>query len=113
VTGPAWAGQADRARWQRQAAAELAAILAAHPGLPPIAWTVGPAGAVLAGRVNGLAPAGRVREAFSAWQAALALAEIREHQLSGGVTWLCAVARRRQVKVRLTAAVFDDQEDGQ
>jgi hypothetical protein len=39
--------QADRARWQRQAAAaELAAILDAHPGLPAIAWTVGPAGSV-------------------------------------------------------------------
>ena len=63
VTG-GWITQADRARWQRQAAAELAAILDAHPGLPAIAWTVGPAGCVLAGRVNGLAPAGRVRDVF-------------------------------------------------
>ena len=54
--------QPDRARWQRQAAAELAAILDACPDLPCIAWTVGPAGCVLAGRVNGLASAARVRE---------------------------------------------------
>ncbi len=69
------AAQADRARWQRQAAAELAAILDGHGDLPCIAWTVGPAGAVLAGQVNGLAPAARVRETFSAWRAALALEE--------------------------------------
>lgn len=113
MTGAAWVTQADRARWQRQAAAELAAILAAHDGLPCIAWTVGPAGAVLAGQVSGLASAGQVREAFSAWQAALALEEAREHQLSGGVTWLHAAARRHQVRIRLTATVFDDEEDGQ
>ena len=35
-----WITQADRARWQQRAAAELAAILAAHPDLPVIAWTV-------------------------------------------------------------------------
>lgn len=113
MTGAAGVTQADRARWQQQAAAELAAILAAHAGLPCIAWTVGPAGAVLAGRVNGLAPAGRVREAFSAWQAALALEEPREQQLSGGVTWLHAAARRHQVTIRLTATVFDGEEDDQ
>ena len=39
VTG-GWITQADRARWQQRAAAELAAILAAHPGIPVIAWTV-------------------------------------------------------------------------
>jgi hypothetical protein len=58
VTGALEIIGADRARWQRQAAAELAAILDAYPGLPAIAWTVGAAGCVLAGRVNGLAPAG-------------------------------------------------------
>ena len=96
---------ADRARWQRLAAAELAAILDAYPGLPAIAWTVGAAGCVLAGRVNGLAPAGQVWAVSGAWRAALALEEHREHQLGGGATWLHAAARRDLVRVRLTAAV--------
>jgi hypothetical protein len=112
VTGAPEIIQADRAWWQRQAAGELARILDAHPGLPAIAWTVGPAGCVLAGRVNGLAPAGQVRDVFDAWRAALALEEHREHQLGGGTAWLHAVARRHQVRVRLTATVFAGEEDG-
>jgi hypothetical protein len=111
VTGALEIIQADRARWQRQAAGELAAILDAHPGLPAIAWTVGPAGCVLAGRVNGLAPAGQVRDVFDAWRAALALEEHRERHLGGGTTWLHAAARRHQVRVRLTATVFAGEED--
>ena len=59
VTGAAEIAQADRARRQRQAAGELARILDAHPELPAIAWTVGPAGCVLTGQVNGLARPGR------------------------------------------------------
>jgi hypothetical protein len=110
VTG-GWVTQADRARWQRQAAAELAVILDDCAGLPCIAWTVGPAGPVLAGRVNGLARAAQVRETFSAWQAALALGGHRERRLGGGATWLHAAARRHQVRVRLTATVFDGGED--
>ena len=39
VTG-GWVKQADRSRWQRKAAAELAVILAAHPGLSVIVWKV-------------------------------------------------------------------------
>jgi hypothetical protein len=113
VTGLSWVTQADRARWQQQAAGELAAILVACAGLPCIAWTVGPAGAVLAGQVNGLAPPGRVRETFSAWRTALALAEYHERQLSGGATWLHAAARRHHVTIRLTATVFDGEEDDQ
>jgi hypothetical protein len=112
VTGALEIIQADRSRWQRQAAGELARILDAHPGLPAIAWTVGPAGCVLAGRVNGLAPAGQVRDVFDAWRAALALGEHREDQLGGGTTWLHAAARRHQVRVRLTATVFAGEEDG-
>jgi hypothetical protein len=103
VTGALEIIQADRARWQRQAAAGLAAILDAHPGLGVIAWTAGAAGCVLAGRVTGLAPAGQVRDVSGAWRAALALAEYREHQLGGGVTWPHAAARDL-VRVRLTAA---------
>jgi len=67
---------------------------------------------VLAGRVNGLAPAAQVRETFSAWQAALALGGHRERRLGGGTTQLHAAASRHQVRVRLTAIVFDGGEDG-
>jgi hypothetical protein len=56
--------QADRASWQRQAAAELARILEGHPELPCIAWTVGPASSVLIGQVSGLAPAQQLRESL-------------------------------------------------
>ena len=111
MTGALEIIQADRARWQRQAAGELAAILDAHPGLAAIAWTVGPAGCVLAGRVNGLARAGQVRDVSGVWRAALALEEYREHQLGGGTTWLHAATRRHQARVRLTAAVFAGEED--
>lgn len=111
MSGALEIAQADRARWQRQAARELARILDAHPQLPAIAWTVGPAGSVLAGQVNGLAPAARVRGVFDAWRAALALEEHREHQLGAGTMWLHAAARRHQVTVRLTATVFDEDED--
>jgi hypothetical protein len=108
VTGALEITQAGRARWQRQAAGELARILDAHPQLPPIAWTVGPAGCVLAGRVSGLAPAGQVRDVFDAWRAALALAEDREQASGGGTVFLHAAARRDGVKVRLIATVFNE-----
>jgi hypothetical protein len=107
VTGPV-ISQDERARWQRRAAAELAAILDACPDLPVIAWTVGPAGSVLAGQVSGLAPAAQVRGVFGAWRLALALEDYREHQMSGGTIWLHAATRRHEVKVRLTATVLDD-----
>ena len=50
VTG-GWITQADRSRWQQRAAAELAAILAAHPDLPVLAWTVTASGGTLSGQV--------------------------------------------------------------
>ena len=50
VTG-GWITQADRVRWQQRAAAELAAILAAHPDMPVIAWTVTASGGALSGQV--------------------------------------------------------------
>jgi hypothetical protein len=102
--------QAERSRWQRRAAAELGGILTACPDLPCIGWTVGPAGSVLFGQVSGLAPVAQVRDTFSAWRLALALEEDREQQMSGGAIWLHAAARRHQVKVRLTATVFGDEE---
>jgi len=107
VTGAPVITQADRGRWQRQAAGELARILDAYPQLPAIAWTIGPAGSVLAGRVSGLAPAGQVRATFSAWRAALALEQDREQESSAGTVFLPAAARRRGVKIRLAATVFD------
>lgn len=106
-----WVTQAGRARWPRQAAGEPGRILDAHPLLPAITWTAGPAGSVLAGQVNGLAPAARVREAFGLRQAAPALEERREHRLGSGSRWLHAAARRYHVTVRLTATVFDEDED--
>ena len=53
VTG-GWITQADRSRWQQRAAAELASILAVHPGIAVLAWTVTASGGALSGRV--LAP---------------------------------------------------------
>lgn len=111
MTGPV-ISQGERALWQRRAAAELAAILGVHQDLPVIAWTVGPAGSVLAGRVSGLAPAAQVREVFSAWRLALALEDYREHRFGAGTVWLCAASRRHQVKVRLTANVFEGEAEG-
>ena len=52
---------------------------------------VGPAGSVLVGHVNGLAPAALVRATFTAWEAALALGERREDRLGGGAAWCTRV----------------------
>jgi hypothetical protein len=101
---------AERSGWQRRAARELAAILDAHRDLPVIAWIVGPAGSVLTGQINGLAPAVQVRGTFDAWRAALRLGERRETVCGGGgVVYLRAVAYRNQVHVAVTATVFDDE----
>jgi hypothetical protein len=102
--------QADRASWQRQAAAELARILEGHPELPCITWTVGPASSVLIGRVNGLAPALQVRQAFAAWRQALGLGECREQPGGGRTSRLHAADRSGGVTVRLTATVFEREE---
>ncbi len=102
--------QADRASWQRQAAAELARILEVHPELPCIAWTVGPASSVVVGQVSGLAPAPRVRQAFAAWRQALGLGECSEQPCGGGTSRLHAADRSGGVTVRLTATVFEQDE---
>ena len=101
--------QADRASWQRRAAAELARILAGHPELPCIAWTVGPASSVLIGQVSGLAPAPQVRQAFAAWRQALGLGQGREPP-GGGTSRRRAADRSGGVTVRLTATVFEQEE---
>jgi len=62
----------DRLRWQWRAALVLADLieLASRAGLPPIAWTVGDAGANLTGRCYGRTAAAQRRE-FDAGTAAL------------------------------------------
>jgi hypothetical protein len=102
--------QADRASWQRQAAAELARILEGHPELPCITWTVGPASSVVIGQVSGLAPAPQVRQVFAAWRQALGLGECREQAGGGGTSRLHAADRSGGVTVRLTATVFEQEE---
>jgi len=102
--------QGERAGWQRRAVGELGRILAAHPDLPCISWTVGQAGSVIVGQVSGPAPAGQVRRIFDAWRLALELGEYGDHQMSSGAAWLHAAARRHEVRVRLTATVFPDDD---
>ena len=105
-----WITQADRVRWQQQAAAELAAILAGHPDLPVIAWTVTASGGALSGQV--LAPAGGRRGLFGEWRRALRLDEVTEIPSANGTpVYLHARGIRGGVAVSVTATVFDDGED--
>jgi hypothetical protein len=101
VTG-GWITRADRERWQRDAVRELAAILDAHPGLPLIAWAVGPSGGSLSGRIAGAG----TRAAFTAWQQALGLEDVLKvpAAVSDG-TWLRARAWRGSVRITVTAMV--------
>ncbi len=109
VTG-GWITQADRARWQQQAAAELAAILAGHPDLPVIAWTVTASGGALSGQV--LAPAAGRRGLFAEWRQALGLDDVAEtRSASGTAVYLHARSVRGGVAVSVTATVFEDGED--
>ena len=109
VTG-GWITQADRVRWQQQAAAELAAILAGHPDLPVIAWTVTASGGALSGQV--LASAGGRRGLFGEWRQALGLDDVAEApSASGTAVYLHARGVRGGVAVSVTATVFDDGED--
>ncbi len=105
-----WIAQADRCRWQQRAAAELAAILDAHPGIPVIAWTVTASGGALSGQV--LAPAAGRRGLFGQWRQALGLGELTETPSAGGTAvYLRARGVRGGVTVSVTATVFDDGED--
>jgi hypothetical protein len=108
VTG-GWITQADRARWQQRAAAELSAILAGHPGIPVIAWTITAAGGAVSGQV--LASAGR-RGLFGQWRQALGLDEVTETPSAGGAAvYLHARGVRGGVTVSVTATVFGERED--
>jgi hypothetical protein len=112
VTG-GWITQADRSRWQLLAARELAVILGDFGDLPLLAWTVVPAGPLLAARLAGpapagQAPAGQVRDALAAWREALGLEDYREWPGGGGTTRLHAAGRRGEVRVRIFASVFEE-----
>jgi hypothetical protein len=105
-----WITQADRSRWQQRAAAELAAILAEHPGIPVLAWTVTASGGALSGQV--LAPAAGRRGLFGEWQRALGLDEATEiPSASGTPVYLHARGVRGGVAISLTATVFDGGAD--
>ena len=107
-----WITQGDRSRWQQRAAAELAAILAAHPGIPLLAWTVTASGGSLSGRV--LAPAASRRGLFGQWQRALGLDEATETpSRTGTPVYLHARGVRSGVAVSVSATVFDGEEDSQ
>ncbi len=99
-----WITQADRARWQRQAAAELASILGHCDGLPLITWTVSASGGSVCGRVTGPAPAAGVRGVFTAWQEALGMGDVLEAAVAGG-TRLRARGWRGGVRVTVTATI--------
>ena len=106
-----WITQADRSRWQQRAASELAAILAAHPDIPVLAWTVTASGGALSGQV--LAPAGGRRGLFAQWRQALGLEDATEIPSAAGTpAYLHARGVRGGVTVSVTATVFDDGEDG-
>jgi len=110
VTG-GWITQADRSRWQQRAATELAAILAAHPDVPVLAWTVTASGGALSGQV--LAPATSRRGLFGQWQRALGLEEVIEIPSGGGTpVYLRARGVRGGVTVSVTATVFGDEDGG-
>ena len=105
-----WITQADRSRWQQKAAAELAAILKAHPDLPVIAWTVTASGGALSGQV--LAPAAGRRGLFAEWRQALGLDNATETPSGTGTpVYLHARGARGGVAVSVTATVFDRAED--
>jgi len=109
VTG-GWITQADRSRWQQRAAAELAAILAAHPDLPLLAWTVTASGGALSGQV--LAPGGGRRGLFTQWRRALGLdEETQTPSRTGTPVYLHARGVHGGVTVSVTATVFDGEED--
>jgi hypothetical protein len=109
VTG-GWITQADRARWQQRAAAELAVILAAHPDIPVLAWTVTASGGALSGQV--LTPAAGRRGLFGQWRQALELDEATEiPSASGMLVYLHARGVRGGVGVSIAATVFDEREE--
>lgn len=104
-----WITQGDRSRWQQRAAGELGAILAAHPDLPLLAWTVTAAAGGLSGQV--LVPAEGRRGLFGQWRQALGLEEATEIPSGAGMpVYLHARGVRGGVTVSIAATVFEDEE---
>jgi hypothetical protein len=108
VTG-GWITHADHARWQLQAARELAVVLDDCGSLPLLSWMVIPAGPLLEARLAGPAPAGQARATIAAWREALGLEDYREWPGGGGATRLRASGRRGEVRVRIFASVFEEE----
>ena len=105
-----WIMQGDRSRWQQRAAAELAAILAAHPDIPVLAWTVTASGGALSGQV--LSPARGRACLFAEWRQALGLDEVTEIPAAGGTpVYLHARGVRGGVTVSVAATIFDDSKE--
>jgi len=102
--GPSWVTQADRAHWQQQASAELSAILAAHPDLPAISWTITPGGG-LTGQALVPGDPHRSRELFTAWWQALELHDLQETTRGDGTDYVRVHASRGTIRVTLTAVV--------
>ena len=107
MTGDPRITQADRAGWQREAAAELAAILDAHPDVPVIAWTVSAFGGTVSGKV--IAPASQARGLFDAWRRALRLDDVTQTP-DGATVYLRGRAWRNGVLITVTATVFTGNE---
>ena len=104
----------ERIRWQRQAVTILSHLLdrAATEHLPVLSWTIGDAGATLAGRSHAIPDADR-GPAIQAWAAALGL-DVREHS-HGGMTTLTAHGKQMSLagtwaSVTVTADVWDDED---
>lgn len=105
-----WITQAGRSRWQRRAAADLAAILAAHQGLPVSAWTITAYGGALSGQA--LAPGAGRRGLPAEWRQALGLDKATETPSANGTAvHLHARGVRGSVPVSIAATVFDNGED--
>jgi len=103
--GPSWVTQADRARWQQQASAELSAILAAHPDLPAISWTITPGGGLTGQALVPGDPRGS-RELFTAWRHALELHDVQETTMGDGTGYVRAHVSRGTIRLTLTAVVL-------
>jgi hypothetical protein len=96
--------QAERAQWQQEASAELAAILAAHPDLPAIPWTITPGGRITGQALMPGNP-GSSRELFTAWRQALELEDVQETTMREGASHVRACGSSGTVRLTLTAVV--------
>lgn len=104
---------AERAGWQRRAAAELVAVLDSHRELPVIGWMLASAGSGLVGQISGPAPSNQRRDVFDAWRMALRLGAPCEVVFRDGTVVLKASAQRNRVRVTLTATLPSEDEAGE